>query len=195
MASRPQRGPPAPRHGSRPTPRAATATKSRTRAWSQLRGDLVGGLAFGSQFLRAAQLAHDVLRGMPLPTSHLFIVPFGPTSGHRTLKQWVQISWIHLPGICHTHLGLAKRVARHIELWPKRFRRSPGCGATEQAQFAGRRWRVPVEHVAKGGGEVEIAFAGVGGAALGAKRNENHRGVVAAGGLSDDEAAGVGDGV
>jgi len=32
-----------------------------------------------------AQLAHDILGGMPLPTSHLFIVPSSPTSDHRNL--------------------------------------------------------------------------------------------------------------
>jgi len=44
------------------------------------------GFAFDSQLVRAAQLAHDVLGGMPLATSHVFIVPFSPTSGHRTLE-------------------------------------------------------------------------------------------------------------
>ena len=34
---------------------------------------------------RMAQLAHDVLGGMPLPTSHRFIVPSSPTSDHRNL--------------------------------------------------------------------------------------------------------------
>jgi hypothetical protein len=42
--------------------------------------------ALGSQVVRTAQFAHDVLRGMPLPTSHVFLVPSHPTSGHRTLK-------------------------------------------------------------------------------------------------------------
>jgi hypothetical protein len=33
------------------------------------------------QLVCAAQLAHDVLRGMPLPTSHVFHRPFQPTIG------------------------------------------------------------------------------------------------------------------
>ena len=36
--------------------------------------------------LSATQLSHDVLRGIPLPNSHLFLVSSGPTSGHTTLK-------------------------------------------------------------------------------------------------------------
>lgn len=45
---------------------------------------LLNGLALGSQLIRATQLAHHVLRGMPLPTSDVFIVPSSPTSGHGT---------------------------------------------------------------------------------------------------------------
>jgi hypothetical protein len=32
---------------------------------------------------------------MPLPTSHVFIVPSSPTSGHRTLKLVGLIQWEH----------------------------------------------------------------------------------------------------
>jgi hypothetical protein len=53
---------------------------------SEIGGDLLTGLALSSQLVRTPQLAHDVLRGMPLPTSHVFIVPSSPTSGHRTQK-------------------------------------------------------------------------------------------------------------
>ena len=60
-----------------------------------LGGDLLTGLALGSQLISTTQLAHDVLRGMPLPTSHLFIVPSSPTSGHRTLKEAGLIQWEH----------------------------------------------------------------------------------------------------
>jgi hypothetical protein len=35
---------------------------------------------------------------MPLPTSHLFIVPSSPTSGHRTLKLVGLIQWKHATG-------------------------------------------------------------------------------------------------
>jgi hypothetical protein len=58
----------------------------RHRRHSEFGGDLLTGLALGSQLVRAPERAHDVLRGMPLPTSHVFIVASSPTSGHRTLK-------------------------------------------------------------------------------------------------------------
>ena len=51
-----------------------------------------------------------------------------------------------------------------------------------------------MEYVAEGGGEVEITFASVGGAAHGAKRVDNRSDVVAAGGVGK-EATGLGDGV
>ena len=53
---------------------------------------------------------------------------------------------------------------------------------------------IRVEYVAEGGGEVEITFASVGGAAHGAKRVDNRSDVVAAGGVGK-EATGLGDGV
>src|SRR5258708_10202243 len=58
----------------------------RRRRDTEFGGDLHAGLACSGQLVRAAQFAHDVLRGMPLPTSHLLIVPSSPTSGHRTLE-------------------------------------------------------------------------------------------------------------
>jgi hypothetical protein len=67
----------------------------RRRRHAQFGGDLLTGLALRGQLVRAAQFAHDVLRGMPLPTSHLFIVPSGPTSGHRTLELDGLIQWEH----------------------------------------------------------------------------------------------------
>lgn len=48
---------------------------ARCTAWPQrpqLSGDLLTGLALGGQLVRSAELAHDVLRGMPLPASHIF---------------------------------------------------------------------------------------------------------------------------
>jgi hypothetical protein len=73
----------------------AAPVVQRRRRHSQLGGDLLTGLARRGQFVRAAQLAHDVLRGMPLPTSHVFIVPSSPRSGHRTLKLVGLIHWEH----------------------------------------------------------------------------------------------------
>lgn len=40
-------------------------------------GNLLVGLARSAPLVRAAQLTNDVLRGMPLPTSHLYR-PFQP---------------------------------------------------------------------------------------------------------------------
>ncbi len=49
-------------------------------------GDLLAGPALGSQLIGAAQFAHDVLRGMPLPTSHVFHRPFQPDIGPQDSK-------------------------------------------------------------------------------------------------------------
>jgi len=54
---------------------------------------------------------------MPLPTSHVFIVPSSPTSGHRTLKLVGLIQWEHattfpgdpgiLKGLGHNRIDVA----------------------------------------------------------------------------------------
>jgi hypothetical protein len=50
----------------------------RRRRHTEFGGDLLTGLTCRIQLVRAAQFAHDVLRGMPLLTRHLFIGPFRP---------------------------------------------------------------------------------------------------------------------
>jgi hypothetical protein len=64
----------------------AVPVVQRRRRHTEFGGDLLASLPLASQLVRTAQFAHDVFRGMPLLTSHDFIVPFGPASGHRTLK-------------------------------------------------------------------------------------------------------------
>ena len=50
-------------------------------------GEICSSAAISSPvFICPAQFAHDVLRGIPLPTNHVFIVLSDPTSGRRTLK-------------------------------------------------------------------------------------------------------------
>jgi transposase len=66
--------------GVHPTVGAAPVVQRRRRHL-QLGGDLLASLACCGQLVRAAQLAHNVLRGMPLPTSHVIHRPFQPTNG------------------------------------------------------------------------------------------------------------------
>src|SRR6478672_6480472 len=72
----------------------AAPVVQRRRRHAELAGDLLTGLALGSQLIRAAQLAHNVLRGMPLPTSHKFHRPFQPDIGPQDSKT----SWTHSAG-------------------------------------------------------------------------------------------------
>ncbi|WP_165839915.1 hypothetical protein [Mycobacterium montefiorense] len=54
-------------------------------------GDLLTGFALCAQLIRTAQFAHDVLRGIPLPTSHVFHRPFQPDIGPQDSKT----GWTH----------------------------------------------------------------------------------------------------
>lgn len=56
----------------------AAPVVQRGRRHSQLGSDLLARPAFNSQLVRSMQLAHDVVRGMSLPTSHVFSLSFQP---------------------------------------------------------------------------------------------------------------------
>ena len=75
----------------------AAPVVQRRRRHSEFGGDLLAGLAFGSHLVRAAQLAHDALRGMPLPTSHNVHRPFQPDIGPQDSKT----CWTHSVGTRH----------------------------------------------------------------------------------------------
>jgi hypothetical protein len=79
----------------------AAPVAQRRRRHSQLGGDLLTDLALGSQLVRPPQLAHDVLRGMPLPTSHKFHRPFQPDIGPQDSKT----GWTHSAGTRHDDLA------------------------------------------------------------------------------------------
>ncbi|ODQ97464.1 hypothetical protein BHQ21_26255 [Mycobacterium sherrisii] len=59
----------------------ASPVVQRRRSDTQFGGDLLAVLTLSGQLIRAAQLAHDVLRGMPFATSHVFHRPFRPDLG------------------------------------------------------------------------------------------------------------------
>src|SRR6476661_6061549 len=73
---------------------SAAPVVQRRRRHLKLGGDLLASLAFDSQLICPAQVAHDVLRGMPLPTSHVFHRPFQPFLGPQDSKT----SRTHSPG-------------------------------------------------------------------------------------------------
>src|SRR6478672_8455162 len=116
----------------------AAPVVQRRRRHAELAGDLLTGLALGSQLIRTAQLAHNVLRGMPLPTSHKFHRPFQPDIGPQDSKT----SWTHSAGTRHRWLG-----PKYV-VWSKAWSRSQGScaamGLEHRAQRASpvstRRW-------------------------------------------------------
>src|SRR5271156_2397087 len=80
----------------------------------QIGGNLLARPALSSQLVSSAQLAHDVLSGMPLPTSHKFHRPFQPDIGPRDSKT----SWTHSAGTrqCASNFGEPYRREARVPL-------------------------------------------------------------------------------
>ena len=115
---------------------AAPVVQSRRRH-PEFGGDLLTGLALGSQLISTAQLAHDVLRGMPLPTSHSSHRPFQPDIGPQNSKT----GWTHSPGT--RQLGLPPLERPRLQHTPpsRPIPRRPAARRTCQARYSSSQAR------------------------------------------------------
>jgi hypothetical protein len=106
---------------------SAAPVVQRRRRDTEFGGDLLAGLALRGQLVRAAQLAHDVLSGMPLPTSHTFHRPFQPDIGRQDSKTGLIWPRGFEPWLCELRDRIGGR--------PERFELS-GADVTEVAVTA-----------------------------------------------------------